>query len=66
MKQFNITEFEFSQSYLFFWDKVCWDSCHWLFLPTEFDLTSLGRTSVAGYVIEDSCEWLCRSCSLGT
>lgn len=27
MKKFNIEEFEFSQSYLFFWDKVC--SYYW-------------------------------------
>lgn len=24
MKKYNIEEFEFSQSYLFFWDKVRW------------------------------------------
>lgn len=23
MKQYNLDEFEFSQAYLFFWDKVC-------------------------------------------
>lgn len=26
MKQYNLDEFEFSQAYLFFWDKVCYCS----------------------------------------
>lgn len=57
MKKFNIEEFEFSQSYLFFWDKVRAKTCFLLSGP-HCEVSSCRRLTVALHI------WFCRTSGL--